>query len=129
MTQPGLRRSLSRIARTLLVAAGVNLVVAGGLVADEFSRSMQTLLRVEQDYGHYASQRVNNWYQLINDYRDEHPRDQLELVNNFFNQLAFINDTDHWGEVMCWCLMSVSWRKRASRPSARCMITTRLYAR
>jgi len=102
MTQPGLRRRLLRIAHTLLVAAGINLGVAGGLVADEFSRSMQTLLRVEQDYGHYASQRVNNWYQLINDYRDEHPRDQLELVNNFFNQLAFINDTDHWGEEDYW---------------------------
>ena len=102
MTQPGLRRLLSLIARTLLVAAGVNLVVAGGLAADEFSRSMQTLLRVEQDYGVYASQRVKNWYRLISDHRDEHPRDQLELVNNFFNQLAFINDTDHWGEEDYW---------------------------
>ena len=102
MTQSGLRRLLSRIVHMLLVAAGVNLVVASGLAADEFSRPMQTLLRVEQDYGQYASQRVNNWYRLINDYRDEHPRDKLELVNDFFNQLAFINDTDHWGEEDYW---------------------------
>ncbi len=63
---------------------------------------MQTLLRVEKDYGQYASQRINEWYQLINDYRDKQPRDQLELVNNFFNQLAFVNDTEHWGEEDYW---------------------------
>ena len=102
MTHTGLRCPLSRITHTLLAAAGINLMVAGGLVADEFSRSTQTLLRVEKDYGRYASQRVNNWYRLINDYRDKHPRDKLELVNNFFNQLAFVNDTDHWGKEDYW---------------------------
>jgi predicted transglutaminase-like cysteine proteinase len=103
MTQTGLRQPLFHISRTLLIAAAINLVAtSGGLVADEFSQSMQTLLRVEKDYGPYASQRVNNWYQLINDYRDEHPRDKLERVNNFFNQLAFINDSDQWGAEDYW---------------------------
>lgn len=102
MRQACLRRPVIRIVYALIIATGINLLVASGVVADEFSRSLQTLLRVEEDYGQYASQRVNNWYQLINDYRDKQPRDKLELVNNFFNQLAFINDSDHWGKEDYW---------------------------
>jgi predicted transglutaminase-like cysteine proteinase len=63
---------------------------------------MQIFSKVEQDYGNYARQRVVTWYKLINDYKDANTQDKLEQVNNFFNQLAFVNDTELWGQEDYW---------------------------
>ena len=85
-----------------LLAGLLNLACISSLAADDFESSMQTLRQVEQDYGNYARQRVLMWYQLIDDYQDAPPRDKLERVNNFFNQLAFVNDSELWGQEDYW---------------------------
>jgi len=102
MTLPGLRRNCYNYLSAALIAGLINLAWVARLAADEFIPSMQTLRKVEQDYGDYARQRVLVWYQLINEYNDARPLDKLVFVNNFFNQLAFINDSELWGQEDYW---------------------------
>ena len=91
MPQDGRRRHLHHYLIIALLAGLLNLAYLSRLPADDFEPTAQTLRQVEQDYGGYARQRVLIWYQLIDNYHDAAPRDKLERVNNFYNQLAFVN--------------------------------------
>lgn len=102
MTQHGLRRQLNKYLSVALIAGVASLACISRLPADESVESMQILSQVEQDYGSYARQRVATWYKLIDDYKGANTRDKLELVNNFFNQLAFVNDSELWGQEDYW---------------------------
>lgn len=102
MTQHGLRRRLNKYLSVALMAGVASLACVSRLPADESVESMQILSQVEQDYGSYARQRVATWYKLIDDYKGANTRDKLELVNNFFNQLAFVNDSELWGQEDYW---------------------------
>lgn len=102
MTQHGLRRQLNKYLSVALMAGVASLACVSRLPADESVESMQILSQVEQDYGSYARQRVATWYKLINDNKGANTRDKLELVNNFFNQLAFVNDSEMWGQEDYW---------------------------
>ena len=102
MTQHGLRRQLNKYLSVALMAGVASLACVSRLPADESVESMQILSQVEQDYGSYARQRVATWYKLINDNKGANTRDKLELVNNFFNQLAFVNDSELWGQEDYW---------------------------
>lgn len=102
MTQHGLRRQLNKYLSVALMAGVASLACISRLPADESVESMQILSQVEQDYGSYARQRVATWYKLINDNKGANTRDKLELVNNFFNQLAFVNDSELWGQEDYW---------------------------
>ena len=102
MTLPALRRNFYAQLTAILIAGLMNLTYVTGLPADEFIPSIEILEKVEQDYGNYARQRVLVWYKLINEYNDARPLVKLELVNNFFNQLAFVNDSELWGQEDYW---------------------------
>ena len=102
MTQYGLRRHLHKSLSAVLIAGLLNIVWLTRLPADEMVVSMQVLSKIEQDYGNFALQRVLTWYKLIDDYKDASTQDKLELVNNFFNQLAFVNDSEMWGQEDYW---------------------------
>jgi predicted transglutaminase-like cysteine proteinase len=102
MTQHGLRRQLNKYLSVALMAGVASLACVSRLPADESVESMQILSQVEQDYGSYARQRVATWYKLIDDNKGANTRDKLELVNNFFNQLAFVNDSELWGQEDYW---------------------------
>jgi predicted transglutaminase-like cysteine proteinase len=102
MTQDGRRRHLHLQLYIALLAGLLNLAYISRLPADDFEPTAQTLRQVEQDYGDYARQRVLIWYQLIDNYQDAAPRDKLERVNNFFNQLAFVKDSELWGQEDYW---------------------------
>ena len=102
MTQHDLRHHLNHPVGIVLIAGLMSLAYLPRIVAGEFAPSMQVLRQVEQAYGNFARQRVVTWYQLINDYQDARPEDKLELVNNFFNRLAFVNDSELWGQEDYW---------------------------
>ena len=102
MSQHCPRRRLNHHLTIAFIAGLLSLVYISCLPADDSTLSIQTLKQVEQDYGNYARQRVLVWYQLIDDYQNAPPRDKLELVNNFFNQLAFVNDSELWGQEDYW---------------------------
>lgn len=102
MTLSDLRRHFYNHLSAVLIAGLMNLACVTRLLADELTPSMQILRKVEQDYGNYARQRVLIWYQLINGNNDVRALEKLELVNNFFNQLAFVNDSELWGQEDYW---------------------------
>lgn len=49
-----------------------------------------------------AQQRVAAWYALMRDKRQATEMEKLETVNNFFNQLEFIDDQSQWGSPDYW---------------------------
>jgi predicted transglutaminase-like cysteine proteinase len=102
MTLSAPYRHFHALLSAALIAGLMNLAYVTRLPADEFIPSRQILKKVEKDYGNYARQRVLIWYQLINDYDNARPLDKLELVNNFFNQMAFVNDSELWGQEDYW---------------------------
>lgn len=102
MTLSAPYRHFHALLSATLIAGLMNLAYVTRLPADEFIPSRQILKKVEKDYGNYARQRVLIWYQLINDYDNARPLDKLELVNNFFNQMAFVNDSELWGQEDYW---------------------------
>ncbi len=102
MTLHGLLHRFNKPLFTALIAGLVNIACIARLPADEQFTPMQVLQKVGQEHGDYARQRVFIWYQLINNYKNVPPLEKLERVNNFFNQLSFVNDIDLWGMEDYW---------------------------
>lgn len=58
--------------------------------------------KFEQIYGKQAKKRASSWQQLIHVIRRQEPPQQLEAVNHFFNQMAFVDDLVVWGKRDYW---------------------------
>jgi len=54
---------------------------------------------VELDPG---QQRIADWHALMQEKRSVSEMEKLESVNNFFNQLEFVDDQYHWGKADYW---------------------------
>ena len=102
MSQHSQRSYIRHSLSAMLVACLLNVASVTRLTAEEQVASLHILSKAEQDHGNYAQQRIHTWYKLINDYKDATTLEKLELVNNFFNQLAFVNDSDLWGQEDYW---------------------------
>lgn len=57
---------------------------------------------VRQTYGDRAGRRVEAWRQSLADYAVLSDREQLTQVNQFFNQLYFVDDDKLWGRNDYW---------------------------
>ena len=57
---------------------------------------------VGENYGPAARNRVMGWETLIANGATLSESQKLRQVNEFFNQLAFISDQDHWGKRDYW---------------------------
>lgn len=97
-TQSGLRYYLS----LFMVAGLLNLVSSLSSLADELPVSRHQLKEIEEEHGGYARQRVLIWEKLIKSNKHTGSLEKLLLVNNFFNQMNFVNDIDHWGTEDYW---------------------------
>jgi predicted transglutaminase-like cysteine proteinase len=87
---------------TLLVTVMVCFLCTTMPYAGEFALSKQLLTDIEQQYGDYARQRVLYWNELIIANRHLDEAEKLKKVNEFFNELEFVNDIDHWGKEDYW---------------------------
>ena len=58
--------------------------------------------RIEQAYTKQAAMRVTAWRQLLKASRQQEELEQLKLVNDFFNQLKFLDDIEIWGREDYW---------------------------
>ena len=54
---------------------------------------------VKPDLG---QKRLTDWYVLIRENRERPETERLTLVNDFFNQLEFVDDLTHWGKDDYW---------------------------
>ena len=61
-----------------------------------------TLRAIEQRYGPAAAQRVRDWRQLIDADQQLPLTAKLRAVNDFFNQLVFVDDIIHWKQSDYW---------------------------
>lgn len=61
-----------------------------------------TLHAIEQRFGHAGSARVFAWRELIERDRDLPLAGKLAAVNDFFNQLQFVDDASHWRRRDYW---------------------------
>lgn len=60
------------------------------------------LAAAETKYGLPARKRLGAWLDLMASNKQKTDEEKLELVNNFFNQILFVSDLDHYGVVDYW---------------------------
>lgn len=72
------------------------------VLADRLDLSDKVLSFVEKKYGVAAHKRVTDWKRLMESNRNKSDTEKLELVNQFFNQIPFVSDADHWGKEDYW---------------------------
>ena len=60
------------------------------------------LRAIERRYGPAAARRVQDWRQLIDTARDRPLPARLLAVNDFFNQMQFVDDIIHWQKSDYW---------------------------
>ena len=62
----------------------------------------KTLAQAEKEYGPDARKRLEAWVRLIRDDQSKTDREKLDKVNDFFNQLEFVDDIYHWKQNDYW---------------------------
>ena len=64
--------------------------------------SQQEIQNAVQKYGLFAGRRLQAWQQLVDDNINQPEATQLKNVNDFFNEVRFIDDIDHWKQKDYW---------------------------
>jgi predicted transglutaminase-like cysteine proteinase len=90
-------RWLCTLALSLLYSACVSVATA-----EQSPRAIQALESIEQQHGSIARTRLEGWRSLIHAADELSDLEKLQRVNEFFNQVTFINDIDHWGVEDYW---------------------------
>lgn len=80
------------------------LLIAAPLSAGEVSVQLepQYIDKLGDRYGPDAKNRLQAWQNLIRDISHLPEQEQLRAVNDFFNQVRFLNDIDHWQKKDYW---------------------------
>ncbi len=93
-----------RIEKIVQYLTLLSLLLFGGAVAgkDPFSLDPATLKKVEAKYGQPARQRLLAWEKLIRQDASSNDLEKLEKVNDFFNEMEFVDDRRHWQERDYW---------------------------
>lgn len=95
--QPGINWAIGIAAVFLCFAVSI-----AGNLGLRLGLTEKTLSSVEIKYGFAARKRLEDWRGLMEMNRNKPEREKLEKVNQFFNQLAFVSDMDHWGVEDYW---------------------------
>ena len=77
---------------------GLGPIIAGG----EFQLDRGLLNNAAQKYGEEARTLLVAWEDLINQNSSRTDLEKLKRVNDFFNQMEFVDDIKHWGEEDYW---------------------------
>jgi len=82
------------------------LSLAGFVIADAQNTaqviSPKQLLEASKKYGPLAEKRFKAWQALVDDNLDKSERIKLDKVNDFFNQVLWVSDQQHWGTSDYW---------------------------
>ncbi len=83
------------------------LLTAALIAAASFTQALNTVEQqwvsaVSKKYGSRAGKRVETWRNNMSDYASLPEKQQLEAVNDFFNQLTFVDDIRLWGKKDYW---------------------------
>jgi len=58
--------------------------------------------KLGQKYGEMAERRLHSWQNLIKEIENLDDDEKLTRVNQFFNQMNFVDDIDHWHKKDYW---------------------------
>ncbi len=72
------------------------------LAEQEVLVDAKVIERVAKKFGPDAVDRINLLQELIKNDDSKTDNEKLEKVNKFYNQYAFVDDIDHWGEKDYW---------------------------
>lgn len=64
--------------------------------------TQQEIKKTEAKYGSRAADRLIQWQELVDENQNESEQDKLELVNDFFNRVRFVDDIIHWQKKDYW---------------------------
>lgn len=77
-------------------------LIASIINGQNFRLDTELLSKAEQKYGKAARLRLVAWENLIITDNSQTELEKLEKVNQFFNQMEFVEDIDHWGNKDYW---------------------------
>lgn len=85
-------------------ACVVLLLVSSIAIGDSFKvvLSEAQLAAAEAKFGKESRKRLTDWVDLIANNKQKPEQEKLTLANDFFNQLLFVSDLDHWGVQDYW---------------------------
>ncbi|TRY33468.1 transglutaminase-like cysteine peptidase [Aliiglaciecola sp. M165] len=79
------------------------MLICFDLLADiPFQISAKQYARIAEEYGDSAVDRVKSWQEIIAESSNLDEDEKLYEINRFFNQLAFVDDIEHWGKEDYW---------------------------
>ncbi len=78
------------------------IIVVPIINGQSFHLDTELLNKAEQKYGKPARSLLVAWEYLIISDNSQTDLEKLEKVNQFFNQMEFVDDIDHWGEKDYW---------------------------
>ena len=71
-------------------------------IAGNSGFSPQFLNKIAQEFGLAAKERIIAWQDLVDINQVEDEMSGIRVVNDFFNQVHFISDQQHWGRTDYW---------------------------
>ena len=77
-------------------------LIASIINGQNFRLDTELLSKAEQKYGKSARLRLVAWENLIITDNSQTELEKLEKVNQFFNQMEFVEDIDQWGNKDYW---------------------------
>ncbi|MBW1743975.1 MAG: transglutaminase-like cysteine peptidase, partial [Deltaproteobacteria bacterium] len=101
MTVSNLKRKIEITLSVLAIL--VVLAIAGPVITGGSFRIDRGILdQAEKKYGKDARARLVAWEDLIREDTSSSDREKLEKVNQFHNQMIFVDDMRHWGQEDYW---------------------------
>jgi predicted transglutaminase-like cysteine proteinase len=64
--------------------------------------TQQEIEQTKIKYGSRAADRLAQWQELVDENQNEDEDDKLEIVNDFFNRVQFVDDIIHWRKKDYW---------------------------
>jgi len=85
-------------------ACMVLLLVTSIAIGDTFKVAISEarLAAAEAKFGKESRKRLTDWVDLIANNKQKSDQEKITLANDFFNQLLFVSDLDHWQVVDYW---------------------------
>ncbi|CAH0535810.1 hypothetical protein VST7929_03284 [Vibrio stylophorae] len=86
--------------KTIIAAICCLLFTAGVYALNSKEQQISALMK--SHYGQRAMLRYQTWRKLIHDNRQRVEKIELTVINQFFNQLYFVDDIQLWGKTDYW---------------------------
>lgn len=78
------------------------LILTTGRVHSFLEFSQEVFYRIRDSYGASGEKQVKEWSNLLTSQLRSPLEDQLYEINNFFNEIPYYSDKEHWGKSDYW---------------------------